>query len=62
MAECVPDRLKNSVGKGENDGDQHFLLFQHYFKSLLFQGRYNQGLLGRRLTQLFTQFLTQPNC
>ena len=31
--------VENIVGKGENAGDQHFLLFQQFFfKCLLFQG------------------------
>ena len=32
-------RVKNIVGKGENAGYQHFLLFPRCFKSLFSQGR-----------------------
>ena len=32
------DRVENTVGKGENAGYQHFLLFQHVFsKAFLFR-------------------------
>ena len=34
----VLQRLENIVGKGENAGNQHFLLFPQCFSSLLFQG------------------------
>ena len=39
------DRLENSVGKGENAGYQHFLLFPPCF-----QERPVQGLFGKELT------------
>ena len=32
------DRAENIVGKEENAGYQHFLLFPNVFKSSLFQG------------------------
>ena len=35
----VSARVKNIVGKGENAGNQHFLLFPLCFPILLFQGR-----------------------
>ena len=35
---------EKNVGKGENAGYQHFLLFSQYCKSLLFQGRLKSGL------------------
>ena len=35
----VQGRVKNIVGKGENVGYQHFLLFHNVFKIFLFQGR-----------------------
>ena len=35
----VFDRIENIVGKGENAGYQHFLLFPQCIKRLLFQGR-----------------------
>ena len=28
-------RVKNTVGKGENAGNQHFLLFPHCFKKAI---------------------------
>ena len=31
------DRVENIVGKGENAGYQHFLLFLHVFKKVLCQ-------------------------
>ena len=31
FAEFVPGSVGNNVGKGENVGYQHFLLFQHCF-------------------------------
>ena len=43
----VFDRVENIVGKGENAGYQHFLLFPNVFKSLLSQGRYKSGLCGK---------------
>ena len=35
------DRVENIVGKGENAGYQHFLLFQQCFPK-----RFNVGLIG----------------
>ena len=32
MTISFSDRVENIVGKGENAGDQHFLLFQQYFQ------------------------------
>ena len=49
----VFDREENNVGKGENAGYQHFLLFQQCFsKRLLSQGREKLGLCGKGLKQL----------
>ena len=42
-------RVENIVGKGENAGYQHFLLFHSVFKSPLFQGRLKSGLHGKEL-------------
>ena len=44
--------VENLVGKGENAGAQHFLLFLKCFKSSLFQGHYKWGLCGKELTVL----------
>ena len=61
----VFDRIENIVGKGENAGYQHFLLFpQHFqnFKNLFTRGRQKLGLCGKHETYLFItdekQFLT----
>ena len=34
----ILDRIENIVGKGENAGYQHFLLFHNVFKRLISQG------------------------
>ena len=31
IANSLCDRVENTVGKGENDGNQHFHLFPHCF-------------------------------
>ena len=31
IANFLCDRVENTVGKGENDGNQHFYLFPHCF-------------------------------
>ena len=36
--ELVFDRVENTVGKGENAGYHHFLVFHHVFKSFVTQG------------------------
>ena len=38
---------ENIVGKGENAGYQHFLLFQESFQSLHFHGCLYKGLCGK---------------
>ena len=45
MSEFVPDRVENNVGKGENAGYQHFLLFQHCFQKASFQGSFKPGIV-----------------
>ena len=37
---------ENIAGKGENAGDQHFLLFPKYFQRLSFPGCENSGMSG----------------
>ena len=32
MAELIPGRVENSMGKGQNGGYQHFLLFPNCFQ------------------------------
>ena len=43
-------RVENILGKGENAGHQHFLLFPQCFQKDLFQGHYNLGLFVKGLT------------
>ena len=43
MADLVTDRVENNVGKGRNDGFQHFLLFQHCFLKVSFQALLKPG-------------------
>ena len=38
MMISVSDRVENIVGKGENAGYQHFLLFSQYFQRASFLG------------------------
>ena len=38
MIISVWDRVQNIVGKGENAGYQHFLLFQQCFENVSFPG------------------------
>ena len=38
MTVSLFDRVENTVGKGENAGSKHFLLFHRVFKSLLLYG------------------------
>ena len=47
----VFDRVENTVGKGENAGYQHFLLFLSVFKGLFTQGPKKSGLCGKELNQ-----------
>ena len=47
MVISVFDRDENIVGKGENAGNQHFLLFPHVFKRHLPEGHKNEGLFGK---------------
>ena len=39
MAKFVLDKIENVVGKEENAGNQHFLLFHNVSKGLFLQGR-----------------------
>ena len=45
MVICVSDRVENFVGKGENAGYQHFLLFPQYFQKLYFSGLLKVGIV-----------------
>ena len=50
----VFDRLENIVGKGENAGYQHFLLFLHCFQKVSFFGSLKSGFCGKELTHSHT--------
>ena len=52
MIISVCDRVENIVGKGENAGYQHFLLFRNVLKRLLFQTRQKVSLCGSELNKL----------
>ena len=43
------ERIENTVGRDENASVQHFLIFRHVFKDILYKGRVNQGLFGKGL-------------
>ena len=45
MAEVLPERVENSVGKGENAGYQHFLLFPLCFQKASFSRSSNVGIV-----------------
>ena len=51
MVKFVPDRVENNVGKEENAGYQHFLLFPHYFQKAFLCGSFNPGLMGKGLNK-----------
>ena len=38
-------KVENMVGKGENAGDQHFLLFLLFFQKLSFSGSLKVGIV-----------------
>ena len=41
--------VENIAGKGENAGDQHFLLFPHCFQKVSFHCYLKSGLSGKEL-------------
>ena len=45
---------RKHLGKGENAGHQHFLLFLQCFQISLFQSRYMSGFCGKGLTHAHT--------
>ena len=49
MVQYFFDSVENIVGKEENAGYQHFLLFPQCFKRCLPEGRENQGLFGKKV-------------
>ena len=50
MMTSLYDRVENIVGKRENAGYQHFLLFPQCFQKPSFTGRLKSGLCGKELT------------
>ena len=44
----VFDRIENIVGKGENTGNQHFLLFQQCFQKFFYVGSLKLGIVWER--------------
>ena len=46
------DSLENIVGKGENAGCQHFLLFPQSFQKALFSGSLKVGIVWLRVNLL----------
>ena len=53
MVEFVIDEVENIVGKGENAGYQHFLLFPQYFQNAVPRGHQNSGLCGKEVMDYF---------
>ena len=51
MLISVFDRVENIVGKGENAGYQHFLLFPPCFQKFFFQGCYKLASCGKKLSK-----------
>ena len=49
MIRLVNDRIKNIVGKGENAGYQHFLLFQQCFPRPFSSGSFIVVIMQQRL-------------
>ena len=45
MMICVLDRLENIVGKGENTGYQHFLLFLQCYQKASFSRSFKVGIV-----------------
>ena len=41
----ICDRVENIVGKGENAGYQHFLLFPQCFQKALYPGSWKVGIV-----------------
>ena len=55
MMICVPDRVENIVGKGENAGYQHFLLLPQYFQKAYIPESLKVGLCGKELIRSVLQ-------
>ena len=46
------DRVENIMGKGENAGYQHFLLFVQCFQRALYPGSSKVGIVSKRVNSL----------
>ena len=57
----VFERVENIVGKGENVGDQHFLLFQQCFQKESVSGSLKSGLFGKELSTVEAIILDSKN-
>ena len=51
MRSSLSDRKENLLGKKENSGFQHFLLFPQCFQKPSFQGCLQSGLCGKELNE-----------
>ena len=58
----VFDRVENIVGKGENVGSQHFLLFQQCFQTPFFSGSFKVGTVWHRVKQEQVSLVTAGYC
>ena len=52
MMKCISDWVENIVGKGENAGYQHFLLFPQCFQKASFSGSLKDGIVRKRANSL----------
>ena len=55
----VSDRVENIVGKGENAGSQHFLLFPQCSQKDSSSGRSKSELCGKELNKYYCQTKTK---
>ena len=44
--------MENIVGKGENAGYQHFLLFPQFYQKPLSKGHLKSGLCGKKFNEV----------
>ena len=51
MAKLVSNRVENVVRKGENAGNQHFLLFPQCFQKFTFSGSLKVGIVWYRVNK-----------
>ena len=51
MAKFVLDKIENIVGKEENAGYQHFLLFPHCFQKAISVGSLEVGIVWERVNE-----------